>query len=260
MMLLRTVYTQKREGGAEMAKKKRLKRHLVSGNQLRLERRKEIGKFLKDSRNKAGLTLMEASVELGYQSTGTLHNVEMGLTPLPIEKIHPISEDYDLDLRELLGKIAECEPNLYNKYVVLRDDIVYSFVQDAMYYSKHDGQIEMIGQDEEISAIAITSMGKRGNRAEIAEHHAPFPLINKIFGFDSPVSDNAGNVNLPGILYIMSTILSETATHQKNPPRITKTAHLLQITPQTTKGPGNPPFAQGAPYYVEYRGNEGLLN
>jgi len=86
--------------------------------------RKSFGEYIKSMRHKEGLTLQEVSETLGYKSVGTLVNVERGLGPLPVEKIHPIAQVYKIDVEEILEQLKECEPELYRKYILLEKDLL----------------------------------------------------------------------------------------------------------------------------------------
>lgn len=92
-----------------------------------MTKRREFGQCLKSIRMEKQLTLIKASEALGYKSIGTVNNVEQGLTPLPIEKIHAIADLYGMDLEALLVKIADCEPELYRRYQTLAGQIISHF-------------------------------------------------------------------------------------------------------------------------------------
>lgn len=200
-----------------------------------MEKRREFGSWLQQKRQEAGLSQRQVARKLGFQSSGSVVGYENAISPVPLKRIFDLAEIYDIPMPEMVEKLHEYEPRIAQDF----EDLFVRFGRYQLWLMSH----------RPASPLGIPH--------EIRAHHAPFQLSG-YFSPEGPESDNVRNVNK--VIYIMSTILSETATHQKNPPRITKTAHLLQITPQTTKGPGNPFFAQGAPYYVEYRGNAGLLN
>lgn len=86
--------------------------------------RKSFGEYIKSVRQEQGLTLQEASETLGYKSVGTLVNVERGLGPLPVEKIHPLARLYKIEVEEILEQLKECEPELYRKYILLEKDLL----------------------------------------------------------------------------------------------------------------------------------------
>jgi len=75
-------------------------------------------------RIREGLTLQGTAEQLGYKTIGTLANVERGITPLPIEKIHPIAQLYKIEVEEILEQLKECEPELYRKYILLEKDLL----------------------------------------------------------------------------------------------------------------------------------------
>jgi len=121
---------------------------------------------------------MQASSKLGYESRGTLAALESGAGSLPIEKIHPIADIYQIPFNELIEKIRLYEPDLYAKYMALWDQI-------TGYLSK-----KVIG---------------------LERHHSPFPSVLASIGEEMPMSDNVrycnqrGGVRMRDILYIMST-------------------------------------------------------
>jgi transcriptional regulator with XRE-family HTH domain len=99
-------------------------------------------------RTKEGLTLQEASERLEYKTIGTLANVERGITPLPVEKIHPIAKLYKVDVEEILDKIKECEPELYRKYMTLEKDL-FDYLTD---------QIKNFGRSKVVQRLSALSL------------------------------------------------------------------------------------------------------
>ena len=86
--------------------------------------RKSFGEYIRSIRIGEGLTLQRAAEQLGYKTIGTLANVERGITPLPVEKIHPIARVYKVEVEEILEQLKECEPELYRKYILLEKDLL----------------------------------------------------------------------------------------------------------------------------------------
>lgn len=114
-----------------------------------MTKREEFGRYLKSIRTSRRMSQLEVSRKLGYKSLGTLHNVEAGLTPLPIDKIHPLAKIYGLNLEDLLGRLRECEPELYARYEALARDIISEFTTRLMSFG-------------------------RGDAAQVRYHHHPF--------------------------------------------------------------------------------------
>lgn len=88
-----------------------------------MDRRKEFGSYIRSLREERGITKRQAAIKLGYRGLGTLAQVERGLTPLPIEKIHPLAKLYKVDVEEILDKLKACEPELYRKYMAIEKDL-----------------------------------------------------------------------------------------------------------------------------------------
>jgi len=86
--------------------------------------RKSFGEYIRSIRIEQGLTLQGSAEQLGYKTIGTLANVERGITPLPVEKIHPIARLYKVEVEEILEQLKECEPELYRKYILLEKDLL----------------------------------------------------------------------------------------------------------------------------------------
>jgi len=91
--------------------------------------REEFARYIKAARENMGLSKFSAGKGLGYQSDGTINAIEQGRMPLPVEQIHRIAKLYNLDVEELLSKIAECEPRLYHRYEILQEDIIAHFAK-----------------------------------------------------------------------------------------------------------------------------------
>lgn len=118
--------------------------------ELKSSRRAEFAKYIKDIRERRGLSKFKASVALGYRSDGVINQIEQGRAPIPVEKIHAIADLYGIELEELLDKLQECEPELYAKYVTLERAFFQRFTATMM------------------RAGGIL-------RPQLARHHLPFP-------------------------------------------------------------------------------------
>lgn len=129
-----------------------------------MTKRYEFGKYMKAWRVAAGLTLHGAASVLGYKSIGTINNVEQGLTPVPVEKLHPLIKLYSLDPVDFLTKLADCEPELYERYMTLRRQF----------------------EDEFMSNLRTNLFGGRTDQVKAGEarHHGAFglsPEFRKLF-------------------------------------------------------------------------------
>ncbi|MBA7651543.1 hypothetical protein ES703_59362 [subsurface metagenome] len=116
-----------------------------------IKKRRDFGEWIKDIRNQKKMTLREASERLGYKTRGTMAGVESGQMPLPIEKIFEIAKLYEIDIKDLLEKLKECEPELYEKYQILEEGFERTLFQKIRSYGS-------------------------GRRSEAALHHTPYPI------------------------------------------------------------------------------------
>lgn len=116
-----------------------------------IKKRREFGEWIKSIRKENKMTLREASESLGYKTRGTMAGVESGQMPLPIERIFEIAKIYQMDIKELLEKLKECEPELYGKYQILEEGFERTLFQKIRSYG-------------------------RGSRADMAYHHTPYPI------------------------------------------------------------------------------------
>jgi len=140
--------------------------------------RGDLGRWLKAKREAKGLSIRKASELLGYPTMGMLNSLEYSKGNLPVEKIHPIAEAYGIPIDEMLEKIREYEPDLFEKYMTLK----------KQFYSDFSRRV----------------MGIRPG--EIALHHQDFMSDKSTYG----------NYSAPGVrdkLYIMST--SEILTQEE---------------------------------------------
>ena len=119
-----------------------------------LKRRREFGEWIKSMRNDAGMSLREVSERMGYKTRGTMAGVESGQMPLPIERIFDVAEVYGIKVMEILEKVRECEPELYDRYVALEERF----------------ERRLIGK--------MRSYGK-GKGARAGYHHAPYPTVEE---------------------------------------------------------------------------------
>lgn len=125
-----------------------------------VDKRKELGWWLRDIRKRRGYSLTGAARRLGYATKGTLTNIECGIASIPIEQIHPIARLYEIDLTEFLKKLEECQPDLYRKFSILeknfRDDFMALLTRAPMNRSS-----------------LISGRGPDGE--QVARHHVPYP-------------------------------------------------------------------------------------
>ncbi|MBA7492401.1 hypothetical protein ES702_02951 [subsurface metagenome] len=116
-------------------------------------KRREFGEWIKSIRKEKKMTLRGAAESLGYKTRGTIAGVESGQMPLPIERIFEIAKLYEIDIRDILEKLKECEPELYEKYQILEEGFERTLFKKLRSYG-------------------------RANRAEVALHHRPYPIVN----------------------------------------------------------------------------------
>jgi len=101
-----------------------------------MDKRKEFGNYLRSLRKARGLSERQVAIKLGYKGTGTTHQVEQGISPLPVEKIHPIAKLYRVDAEEIIEKLKIYEPELYAKYMILEKDFSEYLLHQIKNFSK----------------------------------------------------------------------------------------------------------------------------
>ncbi|HUU41410.1 MAG TPA: helix-turn-helix transcriptional regulator [Desulfatiglandales bacterium] len=116
-----------------------------------VKKRREFGEWIKSMRKEKTMSLREVSEKLGYKTRGTMAGVESGQMPLPIERIFEIAKIYEMDIKEILKKLKECEPELYEKYKILEEGFERTLFQKIRSYGS-------------------------GRRADIAAHHKPYTI------------------------------------------------------------------------------------
>lgn len=184
------------------------------------EGRKEFGHWLRSMRKETGLSLMEVSKDLGYESRGTISSVESGFTSLPIEQIHPISEVYEIDANRVLDKLFEHEHDLWTKYMKLAGDIIndYHSRQFAEKKAEEEYIQEYLKKRPFYRAQNRRQRRKTAALARRAHHHLIFPSLNSAeFGSNIGMSDNGTGVN-PFRNYILCQLMELTATPPHNKP------------------------------------------
>jgi len=134
------------------------------------DKRLEFGRYIREARQKRGLSKFKASKALGYKTDGVINQVEQGKCPIPIDKIHPYARVLNIDPQELLDKIQECEPELFVKYLRLEKDIIEHFSARVM------------GRSNRVSAMG-------------GQHHFSFPDPETLS------LHNAGYHAVPSIYY-----------------------------------------------------------
>jgi transcriptional regulator with XRE-family HTH domain len=106
---------------------------------MNLKKRREFGEWIKDKRKERGITLLDLAEKMGYNSRGTIGGVEAGQMPLPVEKIFRLAEILRIPLNDILEKIRECEPELYEKYITLEQGFEKALFQKIRSYGKAKG-------------------------------------------------------------------------------------------------------------------------
>jgi transcriptional regulator with XRE-family HTH domain len=70
---------------------------------------KEVGSYLRDHREKAGLSQMAASKALGYTTSQFLSNCERGVSSLPLDKLPILVKLYGMSRRQLIEFILKAQ-------------------------------------------------------------------------------------------------------------------------------------------------------
>lgn len=87
----------------------------------KMEKRKEFGKWLQEQRQRAKLSQVEAAKQLGLDSKGLVVSYENGMAPIAIKRLFDVARVYRIPMNVLLTKLTECEPDLHETYIVLKD-------------------------------------------------------------------------------------------------------------------------------------------
>ncbi len=66
---------------------------------------KDFAGYLKESRQKAGLSQYEVSAKLGYSGPQFISNLERGISQLPIYKIPTFAELYNIPVQEFIDQV-----------------------------------------------------------------------------------------------------------------------------------------------------------
>lgn len=101
-----------------------------------MDNRKKFGRYIRSLREKRGFTKRQAAIKMGYKGLGTIHSVEAGVSPLPIDRIHPIAKLYQADVEEILEMLKRYEPDLYDKYMILERDFADYLLHQVKNFSK----------------------------------------------------------------------------------------------------------------------------
>lgn len=94
-----------------------------------LDNRREFGRYIQRIREERGISKRRAAAALGYKGLGTIHSVERGINPLPVEKVYPLARLYEVEVGVIVEKLRECEPELYKKFMSLERDFFGEFVR-----------------------------------------------------------------------------------------------------------------------------------
>lgn len=93
----------------------------------RMEDRKRFGEYVRSIRHEKGISIKELALRLGYDTRGMISGLESGNAPLPVEQIHRLARALDTPVEQILARIREYEPELYQKYTILEADITEDF-------------------------------------------------------------------------------------------------------------------------------------
>lgn len=88
------------------------------------------GKWLQKKRTEAGYTQSSAAQELGFVSKASVVGYENGISSVPIERIFHISKVYRIALSEILDRLKEYEPQIYEKYERLKNCFYESYTEE----------------------------------------------------------------------------------------------------------------------------------
>lgn len=147
--------------------------------------REEFARYIKTAREQTGLSKFSAGKALGYQSDGIINAIEQGRTPLPIEHIHRIAKLYNLDVEDLLSKIAECEPRLYHRYEILQEDIIAHFAKRVVGQRTSISDADQARHYSKLTTYILSEARRRFSQMDLELHErAVYDAGQRNLGFN----------------------------------------------------------------------------
>lgn len=155
------------------------------------DKRGDFGLWIKAKRTEKGLTLQSVSDALGYKAIGPINNLERGIATVPVERIHPLARALGIPVEEILDKIRECEPDLFEKYQTLRKDIARHLILGNRPGLEHELSLHHLpfpGNGLESDNLSYVARGA-GGRSSFVRHDRGLKTIYYVNYLDSSQND-----------------------------------------------------------------------
>ena len=123
------------------------------------------GKWLQKKRIEAGHTQTSAAQKLGFVSKASVVGYENGISSLPIERIFQISKAYGITLSEILERLKEYEPQIYEKHERLKTCFFESYTEEYF---------QNLSKDLRSMQAKSGSLHKQNYQDTGYRHHKPF--------------------------------------------------------------------------------------
>ena len=135
------------------------------------------GKWLQLKRQERGISQTEAAKKLDFLSKASIVGYENGISPVPIKRMFDLCEAYNIEVEEMLDKLKEYEPQIYEKFRFLEDRFFQHFIKKVM----RDRV-----REERVGSLHNTNYHDAGG-ARQASHHFSFPnAFNGLVGVSQP--------------------------------------------------------------------------
>lgn len=123
------------------------------------------GKWLQKKRIEAGYTQSSAAQKLGFVSKASVVGYENGISSIPIERIFHISKVYGLPLSEILERLKEYEPKIYEKHERLKTCFFELYTEEYF---------QNLSRDMRTMQAKSGSLHKQNYQDTGRRHHKPF--------------------------------------------------------------------------------------
>jgi len=123
------------------------------------------GKWLQKKRTEAGYTQSSAAKELGFISKASVVGYENGISSVPIERIFHISKVYRIALSEILERLKDYEPQIYEKYERLKNCFYESYTEEYF---------QNLSKEFRSMQAKSGSLHKQNYQDTGRRHHKPF--------------------------------------------------------------------------------------
>ncbi len=106
------------------------------GQTVDFELRRSFGRWIRQKRKDAGLTIRQLAENLEY-SDGRIKRIESGYDPIPIKKIFGYSKVLRLSINEILNQMKWCDPDRVEEFKQIEFDFYDLFLDRIKRHSGH---------------------------------------------------------------------------------------------------------------------------